>query len=142
MGCEVKKALFDMDPFKAPAPDGFQALLSKTLGPGRRPTNAVMRLVLNVLDGQGMLEGFNHTVLAVVSNPQSVTQLRPIGLCNMAYKVTSKVLVNRIKPVFDKLIASMQSSFIIGRQITDSIVIVQEMLHLMRRSRANSVTWL
>ena len=25
-GCDIKKAIFEMDPFKAPGPDGFQAL--------------------------------------------------------------------------------------------------------------------
>ena len=114
-GCEVKKALFDMDRFKAPGPDGFQALFYQRhwdmVG------DHLQHLVLDVLAGQEMPEGFNDTFLALipkVSNPQAVTQLRPIGLCNVTYKVLSKVLVNRIKLALNKP----------GRQITDNIIIV------------------
>jgi len=86
------------------------------------------QLVLSVLVRQATPEEFSDTFLTLipkVSNPQSVTQLKPIGLCNMTYKVVSKVLVDRIKPVFDTLIAPTQSSFAPGRQITHNIVIIQ-----------------
>ena len=81
---------------------------------------------------------FNDTFLVLipkVENPQMVSQLRPIGLCNVAYKVVSKVIVNRIKPILDKVVAPTQASFVPGRQITDNIVIAQEMLHTMRRKK-------
>jgi len=97
-------------------------------------------LVLNVLAGQDMSEGFSDTFLTLipkVSNPQLATQLRPIGLSNMTYKVVPKVLVNRINIVLDKIIAPTQSGFVPGQQITDNIVIVQEMLHLMHRKQGN-----
>ena len=100
-----------MDPFKAPSPYGFQALFYQRhwdmVG------EQLIHLVLNVLDGQNMPENFNHTFLPLIPkvlNPQSVTQLRPIGLCNVAYKVASKVLVNRIKPVLNKLVPHVSAS--------------------------------
>jgi len=64
-----------------------------------------------------------------------VTQLRPIGLCNVAYKVTTKCLVNRLKPILGKLVSPTQSSFVPGRQISDNRIIVQEVLHSMRRKQ-------
>ena len=33
-----------------------------------------------------------------VPNPESVTQLRSISLCNTLYKLLTKLLVNRLKP--------------------------------------------
>lgn len=42
----------------------------------------------------------NVTHLALISkvqNPESVSQFRPISLCNYSYKVLSNVLVNRLK---------------------------------------------
>jgi len=66
-----------------------------------------------------------------------VSQLRPIGLCNVAYKVVSKVIVNRIKSILDKVVTPTQASFVSGRQITDNIVIAQEMLHTMRRKKGS-----
>jgi len=59
MGCEVKKAIFDIDPFKPLGPDGFQALFYQKhwdmVG------DQLKHLVLNVLVGQDMHEGCNDT---------------------------------------------------------------------------------
>lgn len=134
LGSEVKQAVFAMNPYKAPGPDGFQALFFQkywdTTGPN------LMELVLNVLKGSNFPDGFNETFLVLipkVPNPQSMTQLRPIGLCNVAYKTISKMIVNRLKLVMETLVAPTQCSFVPGRQITDNIIIVQEMLHPMHR---------
>ena len=40
---------------------------------------------------------------------------------------------NRLKLVMETLVAPTQCNFVPGRQITDNIIIVQEMLHTMRR---------
>lgn len=67
-----------------------------------------------------------------VPKPHSITQFRPIGLCNTVYKVVTKTLVNKFKVVLPHLISENQSSFIPGRHITDNIIIAQEMIHIMR----------
>ena len=67
-----------------------------------------------------------------------MSQLRPIGLCNVAYKAITKAIVNRLKPILAKLIAPTQSSFVPGRQISDNIIIVQEMLHSMRQKKGST----
>jgi len=54
-----------------------------------------------------------------VENPQIVTQLRPIGLCTVTYKEVTRVIVNRMKPILDRLIALIQNSFVPGKQIYD-----------------------
>ena len=98
----------------------------------------VCDLVLRILNGEPIPEGLNDTYLALipkVENPQHVTQFRPIGLCNVAYKLITKVLVQRLKKVLPGLISPFQSSFVPGRQITDNIIIMQESLHTMRRKK-------
>jgi len=92
----------------------------------------LIQLVLNVLKGREFPTELNETLLILIPkipNPQSITQLRPIGLCNVAYKTIAK---NRLKLVMETLVAPTQCIFIPGMQITDNIIIVQEMLHTMR----------
>ena len=133
---EVFQALRTMAPLKAPGPDGFQAFFYQKYWTlvGR----SVCDLVLGVLNGGHLPEGLNDTFLTLipkVDNPQKVTQFRPIGLCNVAYKLITKVLVQRLKHILPDLISPYQASFVPGRQITDNIVIMQEALHTMRRKK-------
>ncbi|OMO86542.1 reverse transcriptase [Corchorus capsularis] len=46
------------------------------------------------------------------------------------------VLVNRLRPLFDKLVGPLQSSFIPGRQSADNVFIAQEMIHTIKRSKS------
>lgn len=57
---------------------------------------------------------------------------RPISLCNLVYKVISKVLSNRLKRIFLNMISETQSAFISGRLITDIILIAQENFRTLR----------
>lgn len=67
-----------------------------------------------------------------VKNPKRLDQFRPISLHNFAYKITSKVLANRLKHWLPDLTAEEQRAFVGVRQIQDNILIVEEVLHQMR----------
>jgi hypothetical protein len=54
-----------------------------------------------------ILEGLNDTVIVLIpkgSNPESFMDYEPISLCNVLYKITSKCLVNRLRPFLEDLI--------------------------------------
>ena len=51
----------------------------------------------------------------------------------MAYKIISKVLVNRLKPFMDNLITPFQNAFSQGRLITDNILLAHEIYDYMRK---------
>lgn len=65
--------------------------------------------------------------------PETMRDLRPISLCNVIYKIVSKVLANRLKVLLDGLISEKQSAFIPGRLITNNIMVSYEVMHFMKR---------
>lgn len=54
---------------------------------------------------------------------------QPINLCNVIYKVVSKCIVNRLRPLLQDIISPNQSAFIPGRMITDNALIAFDCLH-------------
>jgi hypothetical protein len=94
---EIEKALFDMKPSKAPGADGFTAGFFQKHW--QLVKEDVTKAVLALLQGDHMPEIVNRTIIVLipkVKNPQNITQYRPIALCNVLYKVCSKVLANRL----------------------------------------------
>ena len=59
----------------------------------------------------------------------SFARFRPISLCNIGYKIITKVMANRLKGILPKLIPEKQGGFIKGRNISDNIILVQEAIH-------------
>lgn len=55
---------------------------------------------------------------------EKVSQFCPIALCTVLYKLITKIIVNRLKPILSKLIVPFQCSFVSDCQITDNIIMV------------------
>jgi hypothetical protein len=129
---EVATALKQMSPHKAPGPDGFSAGFYQdnwnVVG------EEVCQSVLAILNSGVVDSELNFTYIALIpktTNPIRVTEFRPISLCNVFYKLISKVIANRLKRVLHYLISKNQSAFIPGRLITDNILAAYETLHTM-----------
>lgn len=78
----------------------------------------------------------NHAVVRLIPNvkePQNMTELRPISLCNVLVRILSKVMVNRLKPCLGSVISEVQSAFVEGRLLTDNAMIDFEVNQYMRR---------
>jgi hypothetical protein len=94
----------------------------------------VCQAVINTLNSGFLPDELNMTYIALIpkiKNPSSVTEFRPISLCNVLYKLISKVLANRLKRILPLIISQTQSAFIPGRLITDNILAAYETLHTM-----------
>jgi hypothetical protein len=114
-GEEIREALESIGDLKAPGPDGMPAVFYKkfwqTLGA------KVQEEVLEVLNGGMMPAGWNETTIVLipkVKNPEKITEFRPISLCNVLYKLISKVLANRLKMILPEIISPSQSAFVPG----------------------------
>jgi hypothetical protein len=65
-------------------------------------------------------------------NPRN---FRPIALCNMIYKIISKVIALRLKPIIPFIISKEQSGYVEGRKIMDSVILVHEIIHSLKITR-------
>jgi len=58
-------------------------------------------------------------------------------LYNVLYKIISKVIANRLKPILPRIISEEQSGYVEGQKIMDNILLAQEMIHTLQ-SRKNA----
>ena len=63
---------------------------------------SVCRVVLGILNERKSLGDINKTQVVLipkVKSLRSITEFRPISLCNVTYKIVTKPLANRLKVV-------------------------------------------
>ena len=130
---EVEVALKHMEPLKAPGPDGMPPIFFQSFW--SMVGDDVSFAMLDCLNNCYIPHDLNHTYVTLipkVKSPEFISEFRPISLCNVIYKLMSKVLVNRLKKVLPYLVSENQSAFQAGKVITDNILMAFETLHYMK----------
>ena len=80
----------------------------------------------------------NHPFIALVPKlnaSHTAHQFRPISLCNIVYKIISKILADRLKVLMHKIISPFQSAFGPKRNIQDNTILAHELLHAFKSKR-------
>ena len=138
---EVRQALFQMHPTKAPGPDGMSAIFFQTYW--HIVGNDFTSAIIDFLNSGNMLSAVNFTHIVMIpktKSPESMAQFRPISLCNVIYKTISKVLANRLKVILPSIISESQSAFVSGRLISNNILVAFESLHYLKNKRKGKTT--
>ena len=126
-GEEVREALFRMHPTKAPGPDGMSAVFFQKFW--HVVGKDVIDETLEILNNNGVVGSINQMHIVLIPKKKTClypADYRPISLCNVLYKIVSKVLANRLKLILPSIIHESQSDFVPGRIITDDVLVAYE----------------
>ena len=130
---KVERVVNQMKPFKAQGPYELPPLFFQKYW--RVVGDDVVAAVLNCLQSGVIPPSINYTFITLipkVKSPTKVTNYRPISLCNILYKIVSKVIANRLKCIFPNIISESQSAFQTDKAIFDNILVAFETLHHMK----------
>jgi hypothetical protein len=89
-----------------------------------------------------VIKSLNSTFIALipkVNGPTNFGDFRPIALCNLCYKVISKIIAQRLRPILSRSLSEEQFGFLKGRQINDAIGIAQECLHSIKEKKLQAL---
>ncbi|KAK3221989.1 hypothetical protein Dsin_009014 [Dipteronia sinensis] len=138
---DVRTAVFDMYPTKAPLLDGLPTLFYQkfwsVIG------DQVTKACLGVLNDGHSLQDVNGTFIALipkVTRAVKVSEFRPISLCNVIYKIVAKAIANRFRMALGDVISGTQSAFIPGRLISDSAIVGFECMHALRTRKKEGLS--
>ncbi|KAL0319628.1 UNVERIFIED_CONTAM: hypothetical protein Sradi_5224300 [Sesamum radiatum] len=130
---EVLHVLKQMHPLKSPGPDGMSLVLFQKYW--SIVGTDVYATVLDFLNNGSLDSLINFTHIVLISkcpSPSNMSQFRSISLCNVIYKLASKVLANRVKPFLDAIVSPSQVAFVPGRLVTDNVLVAYELNHLLK----------
>ena len=122
---EISIAVWSLKAFKAPGPDGLHAGFFQRFW--HIVGGSVKDEVKKVFRDRKIPEYLNKTNIVLIpkkQGPESISNFRPISLCNSVYKIISKILVGRLRPFLDQLVSPCQTAFVPGRRGVDNAIIV------------------
>lgn len=130
---EIKEAIFAINPDKAPGPDDMTSLFYQRFW--RETAKDIAVFVRDIFETNFFDQRLNQINICLIPKtvrPREMTEFRPISLCNVCYKIISKIMCTRLKKFLPHLISETQSAFVARRLITDNVLVAQEMFHALR----------
>ncbi len=94
-------------------------------------------MVQEFFGARNLLKEPNGTFLVLIPKilgADSLDKFKPISLCNLFYKIISKVLTSKLLSILPLIISPQKTGFVLGKKILDSIVSVHEVIHSLEAS--------
>lgn len=120
---DIFNMIRNMNPFKAPGNDGLPVAFFQSqcefIG------ESFCSLVFEIFRNPGKIREINETLITLILKVDPVVNIqnfRPISLCNISYKVITKILAQRLRSLMGVLVNPCQSNFIPQRQSRNNIV--------------------
>lgn len=133
---EIELVVHQLGPQKAPSPNGIPAFFYQKFWDIVK--HDILNSVHAFFHSGSLLKSLNQTYITLIpkiSFPKEVSHFLPISPCNVTYKIISKILVNKLKPLMDKLVSPFQNVFIQGRSIIDNILLAHEIFDSFRKKK-------
>jgi hypothetical protein len=102
----------------------------------------LLEVVKDTRLGGKIVGALNSTFLTLIpkeNNPSTFGDYRLIALYNLCYKLITKIIANRIKPILSRSLSGEQLGFLKGRQILDAIGMAHECLHNIKKKKTKAL---
>lgn len=131
---EIKKVVFELNPNSACGPNGLTGCFYQNywdiVGAD------IVKVVIAFFDGSSLPKSITHTNMVLLPKKdliQSFPDLRPISLSNFLNKIISRIIHDRLEGFLPRLISQNQSGFVKGRNISENILLDQEIISDIRK---------
>lgn len=92
-----------------------------------------------------LLKDLNTTFIALIpKNPKacSLGDYRPISCCNLVYKIITKIIANRVKPLLKRCISPNQTAFQKGKNLGENVLLDIELIRNYQKSNCPKASML
>ena len=127
---EIRLTMFRLNPNKEPGPDGLTSGFFKAVW--ESVGDDVINGITHFFTSGFLPSATNATILTLVPKfpgESKLTEFRPISCLNTIYKVISRLLVKKLKPILPALILPSQTAFVQGRLLLENIVLASELIN-------------
>ncbi|XP_059072101.1 uncharacterized protein LOC131872684 [Cryptomeria japonica] len=137
---ELEEVVFGMAKGKAPGLDGFPIDFFQDFWDIINLD--LLAAIQESHSSKQMLWNLNSNILVLIPKKEGANQLeffRHIAVCNVVYKIITKLIAERLKIWLPSLISYEQGGFVVGRQIFNGVVISSKAIHSVATSRERSM---
>ncbi|CAA7042276.1 unnamed protein product [Microthlaspi erraticum] len=131
---EITKVFSSLPRNKAPGPDGFT--MEFFASSWDLVGSDLVAAVKEFFTSSVMLRHVNATVISLipkVPGAETLSNFRPISLCNTVYKVISRILSSRLKILTPEVVQRNQVGFVNGRLLCENVLLASELVRDFNR---------